>query len=54
MGLDQLVYAFKGNSPKTETDFPDIDGAERIFRWRKFYELNDWMSKLYYQKGGQR
>lgn len=53
MGLDQYVYAFKGETPKTQTDFEEIDGAEEIFYWRKHANLEGWMSNLYDEKGGK-
>lgn len=47
MGLDQYVYAFKGEIPQSAIDYGQINGAEKIFYWRKHYNLNDWMSDLY-------
>lgn len=68
MGLDQYVYKFsqqdmernKYEQPDVfQYLFPDIIDvylpvhySEELSYWRKFYDLETWMEKLYRRKGG--
>lgn len=57
MGLD--MYAFTTSKDVMDKDFLGADdnhGFEKLnrefFYWRKFYELDNWMKNLFYEKGG--
>ena len=62
MGLDQMAYKIKGGIINEEVPYnnktngldenPD-SGFEEIDSWRKHYELDDWMTDLYWKKGGK-
>ena len=61
MGLD--MYAYRVANPETpspihlitEADYKPFEGAdvEEIFYWRKHPNLQGWMERLYYKKGGK-
>lgn len=69
MGLDQMAYRIKRGIINEEVPCnkktndlarrsPDlrrsgIGGFEEIGSWRKHYELDDWMTDLYWKKGGK-
>lgn len=57
MGLD--MYAFTTSKDVMDKDFlRSSDDAnfkklnDSFFYWRKFYELDNWMKNLFYEKGG--
>lgn len=57
MGLD--MYAFTTSKDVMDKDFLEADdnhGFKKLnrefFYWRKFYELDNWMKNLFYEKGG--
>ena len=57
MGLD--MYAFTTSKDVMDKDFLEADnnhGFEKLnrefFYWRKFYELDNWIKNLFYEKGG--
>ena len=62
MGLDQMAYRIKRGIINEEVPYnkktngldenPD-SGFEEISTWRKHYELDDWMTDLYWKKGGK-
>ena len=62
MGLDQMAYRIKRGIINEEVPYnkktngldenPD-SGFEEIITWRKHYELDDWMTDLYWKKGGK-
>lgn len=56
MGLDSMIFATTHEIPKatdvqrhSDGTFPDVE----VMRWRKFYDLHDYMYKLYVRKGGK-
>jgi hypothetical protein len=62
MGLDQMAYKIKGgiineevpyNNKTNGLDENPESGFEEICSWRKHYELDDWMTDLYWKKGGK-
>lgn len=52
MGLDMYAYA-TDRKPAQPVDFADRDDDEQIHRWRKHPNLEGFMARLYYAKGGQ-
>lgn len=57
MGLD--MYAFTTSKDVMDRDFLEADDNRafkkldrNFFYWRKFYELDNWMKDLFYEKGG--
>lgn len=57
MGLD--MYAFTTSKDVMDKDFLEADDNmafkkldRDFFYWRKFYELDNWMKDLFYEKGG--
>lgn len=57
MGLD--MYAFTTSKDVMDKDFLEADDNSafkkldrEFFYWRKFYELDNWMKDLFYEKGG--
>lgn len=57
MGLD--MYAFTTSKDVMDKDFLEADNNRafkkldrEFFYWRKFYELDNWMKDLFYEKGG--
>ena len=62
MGLDQMAYRIKRGIINEEVPYnkktngldenPD-SGFEEISTWRKHYELDEWMTDLYWKKGGK-
>lgn len=57
MGLD--MYAFTTSKDAMDKDFLKADDNSAFkkldrdfFYWRKFYELDNWMKDLFYEKGG--
>jgi len=58
MGLDQNAYSFSRkdvNNPDADVDLTFTDNAEPgdLAYWRKHPNLQGWMEKLYYNKGGK-
>lgn len=56
MGLDQYAYKIMNYIPESSTGFEKDFHAkkyEELFYWRKNYEVQTWMSDLYYTKGGK-
>ncbi len=62
MGLDQMAYKIKGGIINEEVPYDNktngLDenpnsGFEEISTWRKHYELDEWMTDLYWKKGGK-
>ncbi len=51
MGLDQYAYAVAKNEQNTDFE-PVALGEVTIGVWRKHYDLQDYMEKLYRKKGG--
>ena len=51
MGLDQYAYVVAKNEQNTDFE-PVALGSATIGVWRKNYELQDYMEKLYRKKGG--
>ena len=51
MGLDQYAYVVAKNEQNTDLDHVAEDSVT-IGVWRKNYELQDHMEKLYRKKGG--
>ena len=53
MGLDAYMFSYKGRNKK-EVDFShDQKTNEEIHYWRKHPNLEQWMSDLYFKKGGK-
>jgi hypothetical protein len=53
MGLDQYAFSFTSSDlPPNSVDFPNMENELLFFDWRKHYNLQHWMSQLYYRKGG--
>ena len=62
MGLDQMAYRIKRgiineevpyNKKTNGLDENPNSGFEEISTWRKHYELDEWMTDLYWKKGGK-
>ena len=51
MGLDAYLYRYKGKNKK-EVDFKTNE-EEEIHYWRKHQNLEEFMSQLYFKKGGE-
>ena len=53
MGLDSYLYSYKGKNRK-EVDFDhNSDNNKEIYYWRKNPNLEQFMSDLYFAKGGK-
>jgi len=58
MGLDQYVRKIKLEDVISDFDFVEVDedrvklSLERIFYWRKAYEIDKWMTNLFFENGG--
>lgn len=52
MGLDQYAFAVKEEDVISDFEFKNIDDYDDIAYWRKFGSLNNYMTNLYYMKGG--
>ncbi len=53
MGLDSYLYSYKGKNRK-EVDFKhNRDSEQEIHYWRKNPNLEQFMSDLYFSKGGK-
>lgn len=54
MGLDQTMYAYSGrNRKEVDFNFKDRDSEYEIHYWRKHPNLEQYMSDLYFDKGGE-
>jgi len=52
MGLDSYLIKYKGKNRK-EVDFEHSGGEEELHYWRKNPNLEQFMSDLYFSKGGK-
>lgn len=52
MGLDAHLYRYKGKNRK-EVDFTHSGEEEELHYWRKHPNLEQFMSDLYFSKGGK-
>ena len=54
MGLDQQLFAYSGrNRKEVDFTFKDDSSVDEIQYWRKHPNLEQWMSELYFSKGGK-